>query len=311
MRHIILLNIILLCFSTLASAKVEKFRSWYYECTETNQCKIYTYFKIPKKVADDPDLHAYVLAVHPDSTITFEEVWDIGFHNEIRSEKLPVVYTISGYKVVQNNNPLDFHKDYPIHIKVGDMVVQSDRCGSYCIFTANENIEKIVAMFLSSTNADVYRAYKDWKTGKPYDKMLATISLMGFTKAYKKLSPKSNVGGGAKKTKEIKPESAIDLIKENIKNNKLGVKGTDLLAKKNLKGDGYFVYVEKTKYSGYERLIVWYVIGDNAIKLNSPSSMVTPELPWPREIHEDSVWGHAGFDKSDVTKEALRQVFGR
>ena len=78
-----------------------------------------------------------------------------------------------------------------------------------------------------------------------------------------------------------------------------------------MKGSGYFVYVKKTEYFGVKQNVVWYVIADKAMKLNSPSSLVTPELPWSREIYEDSVWDRAGFSRFDATSEALSQVFGR
>lgn len=311
MRTIKLLGILFIFCSTIVSAKSQEFRSWYYECIKPNECRIYAYSKIPKAVDDDPDMHAFVLALHSDSTITFDEVWDTKFQKEISSDKLPVVYTISNYHVVHNTVPMRFGKKTPIHIKVGDIVVESDRCGIYCTFSNKDKIKKLVNMFFTSSNAEVYVTYKDWKTGKPDDKKLATISLMGFAKAYKRLDPKLINGDSIKKDEKTTPELAISLIKANIKKNKLGAKGVDLLAKKNQKGDGYFIYVAKTNYYGYERLIVWYVIDNKAMKLNSPSSLVTPGLPWSREIYEDSVWDRAGFSKFDATREALSQVFGR
>lgn len=69
----------------------------------------------------------------------------------------------------------------------------------------------------------------------------------------------------------------VDLVKKHIDiTNKLGITGKELQIKQNTKGDGVIVYVPKTEFYGVTRYIVWFVFGDQAFKLNSPSAMVTP-----------------------------------
>jgi hypothetical protein len=103
--------------------------------------------------------------------------------------------------------------------------------------------------------------------------------------------------------------SAIKLVSASIESNKLDVNSNDLRAKKNPKGDGFFVYVPQTRYSGVERHVIWMVVDSKAFALNSPSKMVTPSLPWPREA-DDATWSKTGINKFNGASEAIEILFG-
>lgn len=70
----------------------------------------------------------------------------------------------------------------------------------------------------------------------------------------------------------------------NVQPNKLKVGGREFRVKRNPVGKGSFVYDPRTRFSGVERFLVWWVPEEGKVyPLNSPSKMVTSELPWPRE----------------------------
>lgn len=75
----------------------------------------------------------------------------------------------------------------------------------------------------------------------------------------------------------------------NVQPNKLGIGGREFRVKRNPVGIGSFVYDPRTRFSGVERLLVWWVPEEGKVyPLNSPSKMVTPELRWPREDGVDA-----------------------
>ncbi|MBL7145507.1 MAG: hypothetical protein ISS76_14825 [Phycisphaerae bacterium] len=101
--------------------------------------------------------------------------------------------------------------------------------------------------------------------------------------------------------------SATNLVGAMLRANKLGVTSTDLREKDNPNGDGIFVYVPQTRFSGVKRNLIWVVIEGHAFSLNGTSKMVTPDLPWPREASEE-LWAKTGLDKY-MASEAIRIVF--
>ena len=103
--------------------------------------------------------------------------------------------------------------------------------------------------------------------------------------------------------------NAIKLVSASIESNRLNVTANDLKAKKNPKGDGIFVYVPQTRYSGVERYVIWMVIDSKAYALNSPSKMVTPSLSWPRDA-DDTMWNKTGINTYNGASEAIEILFG-
>lgn len=75
----------------------------------------------------------------------------------------------------------------------------------------------------------------------------------------------------------------------NVQPNNLGIGGREFRVKRNPVGSGSFVYDPRTRFSGVERLLVWWVPEEGKVyPLNSPSKMVTPQLRWPREDGVDA-----------------------
>lgn len=108
-------------------------------------------------------------------------------------------------------------------------------------------------------------------------------------------------------TEEVK---AVRLVSGSVESNKLNVTSNDLKAKKNPKGDGVFVYVPQTRFLGIERYVIWMVVDSKGYALNSPSKMVTPSLPWPRDADE-ATWNKTGINKFNGASEAIDILFGK
>lgn len=122
--------------------------------------------------------------------------------------------------------------------------------------------------------------------------------------------PSSGNTSGSSKTNvdQSLDQNAINLVSKAIEQNNLGVTAKDLATKKNPKGEGTFVYVSQTRFSGVERHVIWMVVNSKAYPLNSPSKQVTPSLPWPRE-EDDSTWNKTGIDKFSGASQAIKIVF--
>ncbi|MCK4783889.1 MAG: hypothetical protein KAV87_09080 [Desulfobacteraceae bacterium] len=101
----------------------------------------------------------------------------------------------------------------------------------------------------------------------------------------------------------------IDTVSISLGSNHLGIEPTDLRGMDNPKGEGVFVYVEQTRFSGVRRFILWLVLDGNAYPLNGATKGVTPSLPWPREAPEEQ-WSRTNLDPYQAT-EAIDIVFDR
>ena len=99
-----------------------------------------------------------------------------------------------------------------------------------------------------------------------------------------------------------------DVVASQLGSNKLGIVATDLLTKDNPRGEGIFVYVPKTRFSGVERRILWLVLNGEAFALNGATKGVTPDIKWPREA-EPEKWSKTGLSPHMAT-EAIEIVFG-
>lgn len=102
---------------------------------------------------------------------------------------------------------------------------------------------------------------------------------------------------------------AIQAVADNLpSNNLLDIQVEDLKGMENPNGEGIFVYVEETRFSGVERFILWLVIDGIPYPVNGATKDVTPDLPWPREAAE-GVWDRTGLSPYSAT-EAIEIVFG-
>jgi len=123
-----------------------------------------------------------------------------------------------------------------------------------------------------------------------------------------KPSPGNSNGSSETGIDQSLDQNAINLVSKAIEQNKFGVTAKDLVTKKSPKGEGTFVYVPQKRFSGVERYVIWMVVDSKAYSLNSPSKMVTPSLPWPRE-GDDATWNKTGIDKFSGASEAIKIIF--
>ena len=100
----------------------------------------------------------------------------------------------------------------------------------------------------------------------------------------------------------------IGVVSRDLGMNQLGIEASHLSEMPNPKGEGTFVYVPQTRYSGVERYVIWLVIENRAFALNGVTKNTTPSLPWPREAPDD-LWQRTGLEKFSAT-EAIQIVFG-
>ena len=102
---------------------------------------------------------------------------------------------------------------------------------------------------------------------------------------------------------------SMQVVASALGSNELGITASDLREKPNPKGDGVFVFVPQTRFSGVERFVIWMVIDGEAYPLNGATKNVTPKLKWPREA-SDSIWQRTNIDRFLAT-EAIKIVFGK
>ena len=100
----------------------------------------------------------------------------------------------------------------------------------------------------------------------------------------------------------------IGVVSRYLGMNQLGIEASHLSEMPNPKGEGTFVYVPQTRYSGVERYVIWLVIENRVFALNGVTKIITPSLPWPREAPDD-LWQRTGLEKFSAT-EAIQIVFG-
>ena len=100
----------------------------------------------------------------------------------------------------------------------------------------------------------------------------------------------------------------VGVVNRDLGINQLGIEVSRLREIPNPKGEGTFVYIPQTRYSGLERYVIWLVIEDRAFALNGATKNITPSLPWPREAPDD-LWQRTGLEKFSAT-EAIQIVFG-
>lgn len=100
----------------------------------------------------------------------------------------------------------------------------------------------------------------------------------------------------------------VSAVAKHLRGNKLGIVSSDLLTKKNPKGEGFFVYVPRTRFRGVKRLVLWLALDGRAYPLNGPTKDTTPNLPWPREA-DAQTWAKSGLNPYSAS-EAIDIVFG-
>ncbi len=306
----ILLLLVFSVFNTQAKTSV----GWIYQCNEKARCSIFSYSNLKDNSSSSPKLNVYVLSFNRNGSIRIEELWDTNFHRKSFTYPLPVVLKINNINLVRNEYSGIIHEKYPIKIKFGDDVIVADNCSlKYCEYRKKRKINKIIAALKASQDLTIVRAMRESMESELIDQELFKIKPNNFfpllVKLYSKPEPKINI-------KQLSANESLNLIASYISTNKLDVNVNDLAVKTNEKGIGYFVYSTRTILNGFKRNIIWFVADNKAMKLNAPTNLVTPTIPWPRDVifEEDnngrSLWEKTGFSRLDSTQEALEQVYG-
>ena len=101
---------------------------------------------------------------------------------------------------------------------------------------------------------------------------------------------------------------AIEIVAEYLGPNELGIEKRDLVSMDNPKGDGTFVYVKQTRFSGVERFIIWLVLDETAYALTGAAESVIPPLDMPR-LAGLTAWAPTGLGQFEATV-AMEIVFG-
>ena len=133
------------------------------------------------------------------------------------------------------------------------------------------------------------------------------ISLTGFSKTL------SEAIGRNKTTAVISQKlvsnlDAIKLVSKHIGQNTFNVGGDDLSVITNPNGKGIFVYAPETRYSGTERLFIWFVKDGQVVKLNGATNALTPDLAFPRHV-DPKLWRDTGLISQQATKTGLSLAF--
>jgi hypothetical protein len=105
-------------------------------------------------------------------------------------------------------------------------------------------------------------------------------------------------------------KDAIDLVGRAMVPTELKVEVNDLVAKKNPVGEGTFVYVPRTEFSGVERHVIWIVMDGKAYALTGPAKLLTPTLTTPAQA-TDTEWADTGVNRLNAEQDAVKIVFDK
>lgn len=104
-------------------------------------------------------------------------------------------------------------------------------------------------------------------------------------------------------------QNAINMVSPSLTGlSDLNIDTNDLEVIENPKGEGVFVYISQTRFSGVERSFIWVVIENKAYALNGATKDLTPNLEFPRDA-DDQVWQKTNLNKYSAS-EAIEIVFG-
>lgn len=105
----------------------------------------------------------------------------------------------------------------------------------------------------------------------------------------------------------VPSSTSTQIVSGFLGGNNLGIAPEDLAEKANPQGEGTFVYVPQSRFSGVERFLIWVVIDGQAYPLNGATKNITPSLVWPREAL-DATWEKTGVNRFAAT-ESIDFVF--
>ena len=100
----------------------------------------------------------------------------------------------------------------------------------------------------------------------------------------------------------------LEALDAALRGNKLGVQIEEAEVRENPTGAGAFIFLERTRFAGVERKILWFANKRISSPLNGASKGLTPTLKFPRELPTAFLEG-TGHDPIGITSFGLDLVF--
>lgn len=277
---------------------------WINNC-EGSKCITLTYEREKTSGSGNPKFMAFVLSIHPEGHMRISQVWDEDFERKMYTTEPNVAYKIDGKNLViaRYSELPSFTKG--LYIKVNNEKKYPDECiSNACFFKSLETNSQVVGLLNGSgVTLTVYKA-----TGLPVDVRLMTLSSKGFSNPYaktKKSATKSAL------VRSLSADEALAVVGRHLNvYNKFSVSKSDLKITRNTLGKGYFIFVDRST----RRPIVWFSNNKNVMKLNGPTHVLTPQLPWPRDVQNELVgtskdmWQGTGLTIGSITEQGLAQT---
>ncbi len=270
--------------------------AWEKDCPST-QCRIYTYTDVSQSGSSEPV--RMFLEITASNNVILTALNTRTYHARFYTTKPATHVRLNQKDYVPVRNQFSERSSGTLTIdgrQIAALLVRNESQ----LKNKAADFDAIAQAFKLGTSATI-----DYTTSF-YGKGQVSFSLMGFTEAYGSLSPIMPPSGRAA-AKETDPISVLDPL---LAGNRFSVRARDLALKKNPHGAGVFVYATKTRYSGVERLFLWFVRGDTALKLNGATHNLTPSLPFPRDASLD-FWDDTGLSSKNATKIGLELAFER
>ena len=264
-----------------------------------SQCKrIFSYTIIPPTWDDEhPTRLTLVYDGERVSIVALVPDW---YHRKFYTNEMPVIAIIDGEKYVPNRSW--FVESRPPKVSVGQDIFDDFEWKQDAQWVASvEASEKLIDAFRKGVSAEVAFTADGKKT--------AIISLSGFSAALDAATVVTKSSATASVTPQTDTQ-AVNEVERHLTKNVFGVTRSSLKPVKNPKGQGYFVYVPETRFPGieYERKFIWFVGNGATLRLNGATSILTPDLPWPRDV-DWKVFEGAGVDQSNITEFGLSLAF--
>lgn len=288
MKHLGIL-LLLLCSAPVTG--------WERDCS-SGSCRVFQYVDIELGSSSEPA--RILLEVTSSDAVILTALNTRTYHERFYTTKPPTYLEFGRKDYVPIR--IFFHEDGP----AGRIIVDGNQVAALPIHNESQlkarstDEGSIVKSFISGTSARVeFSSFV-------YGKQRATFSLLGFTRIYNSLDLADSPNSFSA-TQTVDPVSVLTPL---LKSNRFSVGPQDLRTKRNPHGSGIFVYAQRTRYSGTERLFVWFVNGGSAVKLNGATHNLTPSLPFPRDARLD-FWDGTGLSAGTATATGLKVAFGR
>jgi hypothetical protein len=269
--------------------------AWQKAC-DSGKCRIYTYTDVRQPGESEPV--RMLLEVSDARDVLLTALNTRAYHQQFYSTKPPTHILLNRKEYVPAR--FQFNEHFP-----GSLTIDGKRIATLAVRNQSQlkaQSDKFDAI------ADALRignlATIEYASNLRGKGQKTSFSLAGFTRAFASLVPGTGTQAVSKRT------DPIFVLKPLLAGNRFSVGVRDLRVKQNPYGSGAFVYAPETRYFGVERLFVWFVKNDTALKLNGATDNLTPSLPFPRDAALD-FWEGTGLSEATATSRGLDVAFGR